>query len=112
MREHAAEHKWLDATVLMPDDERIAAALGQPKRARTTASNLATQRQRIQDWAVQGVSGVTNFAANQKERRVVAIKHEQHTCGKNIAYAKFFCWHRFSTDHHSRLPMNATANMK
>jgi hypothetical protein len=32
----------------MPEDEHIAAALDQPKRASTTISSLAAQRKRIQ----------------------------------------------------------------
>ena len=39
LRELGAEHKWLDATGAMPEDEVIAAALGQPKRASTTVSS-------------------------------------------------------------------------
>ena len=68
LRELGTQHKWLDATVAMPDDEAIAAALAQPKRASTTVSSLETQRQKIQGWAEQGVSGVAIFAALQREQ--------------------------------------------
>jgi hypothetical protein len=58
LRELGTEHHWLDVAGPMPADEAIAAALGQPKRASTTVSSLAAQRERIQGWAEQGVSGV------------------------------------------------------
>ena len=67
-RELGAEHHWLDAAAPMPQDEAIAAALGQPKRASTTVSSLAAQRERIQSWAEQGVCGVAIFAALQREQ--------------------------------------------
>ena len=51
LRELAAERRWLDAAAAMPEDEAIAAALGQPKRASTTVSSLAAQRERIQSWS-------------------------------------------------------------
>ena len=68
LRELGSEHEWLDATGAMPEDEVIAAALSQPKRASTTVSSLAAQRERIQSWAAQGVSGVAIFAALQREQ--------------------------------------------
>jgi hypothetical protein len=68
LRELGIERKWLDAAVPMPQDEAIAIALGQPKRASTTVSSLAAQRERIQGWAEQGVSGVAIFAALQREQ--------------------------------------------
>jgi transposase len=67
LRELGEQHHWLDATGPMPEDEAIAAALGQPKRASTTVSSLQAQRERIQAWAQQGVSGVAIFAALQRE---------------------------------------------
>ena len=57
LRELGTEHHWLDVASPMPADEAIAAALGQSKRASTTVSSLAAQRERIQGWAEQGVSG-------------------------------------------------------
>jgi len=39
LRELGLERNWLDATAAMPEDEQIAAALGQPKRASTTVSS-------------------------------------------------------------------------
>ena len=68
LRELGTERNWLDATAAMPDDEVIATVLGQPKRASTTVSSLAAQRERIQSWAEQGVSGVAIFAALQREQ--------------------------------------------
>ncbi len=68
LRELGTEHHWLDVAGSMPADEAIAAALGQPKRASTTVSSLAAQRERIQGWAEQGVSGVAIFAALQREQ--------------------------------------------
>ncbi|MBP8184154.1 MAG: transposase, partial [Rhodoferax sp.] len=68
LRELGTEHHWLDVSGPMPADEAIAAALGQPKRASTTVSSLAAQRERIQGWAGQGVSGVAIFAALQREQ--------------------------------------------
>ena len=68
LREFSLQHNWLDAAGAMPEDEAIAAALGQPKRASTTVSSLASQRAQIQIWAEQGVSGVAIFAALQREQ--------------------------------------------
>ena len=68
LRELALQRNWLDANAAMPEDEAISTALGQPKRASTTISSLAAQRQRIQDWAAQGVSGVAIYAALQREQ--------------------------------------------
>ena len=68
LRELGTEHHWLDVAGPMPADDAIAAALGQPKRASTTVSSLAAQRERIQGWAEQGVSGVAIFAALQREQ--------------------------------------------
>jgi hypothetical protein len=68
LRELGLERNWLDATAVMPEDEHIAAALDQPKRASTTISSLAAQRKRIQGWANQGVSGVAIFTALQREQ--------------------------------------------
>ena len=68
LRDLGEQHHWLDATGAMPEDEAIAAVLGQPKRASTTVSSLHAQRERIQAWAQQGVSGVAIFAALQREQ--------------------------------------------
>ena len=38
-RKLGLERNWVDATAAMPEDEQIAAALGQPKRASTTLSS-------------------------------------------------------------------------
>lgn len=51
------KHNWLDPALAMPEDEQIARAMAQSKRTGTTVSSLAAQRQRIQDWAEQGVTG-------------------------------------------------------
>jgi transposase len=68
LRKIALERNWLDANAAMPEDEAISGALGQPKRASTTISSLVAQRQRIQDWVAQGVSGVAIYAALQREQ--------------------------------------------
>ena len=68
LRELGEQHHWLGADHPMPEDGTIAAALGQPKRASTTVSSLHAQRERIQAWAQQGVSGVAIFAALQREQ--------------------------------------------
>lgn len=68
LREFSLEHNWLNPAGAMPEDEAIAAALSQPKRASTTISSLAGQRERIQAWAQQGVSGVAILAALQREQ--------------------------------------------
>jgi transposase len=68
LREIGEQHNWLDAAAPMPQDEVIAAALGQAKRASTTISSLAAQRDRIEGWAQQGVTGVAIFAALQREQ--------------------------------------------
>ena len=68
LRELALQRNWLDANAAMPEDEAISTALGQPKRASTTISSLESQRQKIQDWAEQGVTGVAIYAALQREQ--------------------------------------------
>ena len=67
LRELGIQNNWLDPAAAMPEDEQIATALGQPKRASTTVSSLAAQRERIAAWAQQGVCGVAIFAALQRE---------------------------------------------
>ena len=68
LRELARQHNWLDPSISMPVDETIAVALGQPKRASSTVSGLQAQRERIQAWTEQGVSGVAIHAALQREQ--------------------------------------------
>ena len=68
LREFSLERNWLDNAGVMPEDEAIAAAMVKPKRASTTISSLALQRERIQSWAEQGVSGVAILAALQREQ--------------------------------------------
>jgi hypothetical protein len=59
LREFSLQHNWLDAAGAMPEDETIAAALGQPKRASTTVSSLAAQRERNKDPRPKG-RGIQN----------------------------------------------------
>jgi hypothetical protein len=54
LRELGTERHWLDVAEPMPAGAPIAVALGQPKRASTTAYSLWAQRERIQGWAEQG----------------------------------------------------------
>ena len=68
LREFSLERNWLDSAGAMPEDEAIAAAMVKPKRASTTISSLAAQRERIQVWVEQGVTGVAILAALQREQ--------------------------------------------
>jgi transposase len=68
LRKFSIEHNWLDLAAVMPEDEQIAGALVKPKCARTAVSSLAAQRERIQAWAEQGVTGVAIMAALQREQ--------------------------------------------
>src|SRR5450759_4505203 len=70
LRESSLEHNWLDPAGAMPEDEAIAAALVKPKRASTTISSLAAQRERIQAWAQQGVTGVAILASPTARTRL------------------------------------------
>jgi hypothetical protein len=67
LRELAHQHGWLDAANALPEDQAITAALGQPKRARSTVSTLEAHRERIQAWVEQGVGGVAMWAALKRE---------------------------------------------
>lgn len=67
LRELAHQHGWLDAANALPEDQAITAALGQPKRARSTVSTLVAHRERIQAWVEQGVGGVAMWAALKRE---------------------------------------------
>ena len=49
-------------------EQVVAAPTNQGVVASTTVSSLAAQRERIQSWAAQGVSGVAIFAALQREQ--------------------------------------------
>ncbi len=67
LRELAATKGWLEPEVALPEDEAIAAALGEPKRARTTLSGLQAHRERIANWLEQGVSGTAILGALRRD---------------------------------------------
>ena len=67
LRALAEQQGWLDPESALPEDEVIAAGLGQPKRAVTTVSSLETLRPLISDWLQQGVSGTAIHAALQRD---------------------------------------------
>lgn len=66
-RELAAARGWLDVQQPLPDDEAIAAALGEPRRARTTISTLEPHRALLSAWVEQGISGTTIHAALKRQ---------------------------------------------
>lgn len=88
LRELAAQHGWLDADAALPEEAQIAAALGAPKQASSTVSSLQPQRERIQAWLEQGVSGTAILAALRRNhgyqgsysslyRMIVSIRGER-----------------------------------
>jgi transposase len=66
-RELAAARGWLDVQQPLPDDEAIATALGEPRRASTTISTLEPHRALLSAWVEQGVSGTAIHAALKRQ---------------------------------------------
>jgi transposase len=67
LREVAAERGWLGPAAALPDDEAIAAAIGQARRAKSTISSAEPHRTLVERWVGQGVSGVAIHAALKRE---------------------------------------------
>ena len=95
-RQLAAAHGWLDADVPLPDDERIATALGTPRRASSTISTLEPHRELLRSWAQQGVSGTAIHAA---------LKRQHGWSGSYSAVR------RLLADIHAKLPAEATCRL-
>lgn len=66
-RELATARGWLDVQQPLPDDETIATALGEPRRASTTISTLEPHRALLSAWVEQGVSGAAIHAALKRQ---------------------------------------------
>ena len=66
-RELASARGWLDVQQPLPDDETIAIALGEPRRASTTISTLEPHRALLSAWVEQGVSGAAIHAALKRQ---------------------------------------------
>ena len=66
-RELADAHGWLDARQPLPDDQTIATALGEPRRASTTVSTLEPHRELLRSWVEQGVTGTAIHAALKRQ---------------------------------------------
>lgn len=66
-RELATALGWLDVQQPLPDDEAIATALGEPRRASTTISTLEPHRALLSAWVEQGVSGAAIHAALKRQ---------------------------------------------
>lgn len=67
LRAVAEERGWLDPGNALPDDEAIAQAIGQARRAASTISTLEPLREVVERWAAQGVEGVAIHAALKRE---------------------------------------------
>mgnify|MGYP000374336623 CR=1 FL=1 len=67
LREVAGERGWLGPAAALPDDEAIAAAIGQARRAKSTISSAEPHRTLVERWVGQGVSGVAIHAALKRE---------------------------------------------
>lgn len=67
LRDVARERGWLDPGTALPDDEAIAQAIGQARRAASTISTLEPLRGVVERWAAQGVEGVAIHAALKRE---------------------------------------------
>lgn len=59
----AIAQDWLDGEQPLPDDEAIATALGESRRASTTISTQEAHRALLSAWVEQGVSGTAIHAA-------------------------------------------------
>ena len=57
----------LDPAQPLPEDEAIAAAPGNPRKASTTISTLEPHRDRVGAWVEQGVSGTAIHAALKRQ---------------------------------------------
>ena len=95
-RRLATERGWLDVSLPLPDDEAIAAALGSPRKARTTISTLEAHRGRIAAWVEQSVSGTAIHAA---------LKRQHGWAGSYSAVR------RLVADIRSRLPPETTCRL-
>jgi len=49
---------WLEPGATLPEDAVLAAAVGVPKRARSTISTAEVHRELVARWVAQGVGGV------------------------------------------------------
>lgn len=67
LRALAAERSWLAPEAALPDDETIATAVGQARRARSTISSAEPYRQLVERWAAQSVGGVAIHSALCRE---------------------------------------------
>ena len=67
LRGLADRHGWLITDAPLPEDAVIAAAIGQARRARSTISSVEPFRERVAEWAEQGVNGVVIHAALGRE---------------------------------------------
>jgi transposase len=63
----AGQRGWLDATLELPDDATLAAALGSKPRARSTISSVEPYRELVRRWLGAGVHGRAIHAALQRE---------------------------------------------
>ena len=59
----AAAQGWLDTHTPLPEDQAIAAAVGQARRAPCSVSSVAPFRELVASWAEQGVSAVAIHGA-------------------------------------------------
>ena len=66
-RELARAQGWLDPGRPLPEDDEIAAALGQPKLPVTAQSSIAAYRPLVEQWLGQGVSGVVIHTTLKRE---------------------------------------------
>ena len=67
LRALAIERGWLAPDSALPEDEAIAAAVGQARRARSTISSAEPYRTLVERWAAQSVGGVAIHSALCRE---------------------------------------------
>ncbi len=67
LRALAAERGWLAPEAALPEDEAIATAVGQARRARSTISSAEPYRTLVERWAAQSVGGVAIHSALCRE---------------------------------------------
>jgi transposase len=63
VRVMATEHRWLDPTTPLPDDDALAAVFAAKPRATPCESTLEPFREQIERWIESGVQGTTIHAA-------------------------------------------------
>ncbi len=86
-RSLAQAQGWLDPEQALPEDQALAAVLGQARRARSTISSAEPWRERVAQWVGQGVQGVAIHAALCREHGYTGSYSAVHRLIRSIKAA-------------------------